>query len=102
MRLRNMLRICLVFWESEPQCAYKRYAYKKTCIKGLKKVMIIIFATVGNSLSLQRPCFFFLGRLIICCNQITIAGSGLNFDRGGGSKSIHIRFSTLSFPSVAR
>ena len=32
MRLRNMLKICLVFWESEPQYAYKRYAYKKTCI----------------------------------------------------------------------
>ena len=30
MRLRNMLRICLVFWKSEPQYAYKRYAYKKT------------------------------------------------------------------------
>ena len=29
MRLRNMLRICLVFWKSEPRCAYKRYAYKK-------------------------------------------------------------------------
>ena len=27
MRLRNMLKICLVFWESEPQYAYKRYAY---------------------------------------------------------------------------
>ena len=26
-----MLEICLVFWESEPQYAYKRYAYKKTC-----------------------------------------------------------------------
>jgi len=25
-----MLKICLVFWESEPQYAYKRYAYKKT------------------------------------------------------------------------
>ena len=32
MRLRNMLKICLVFWKSEPQYAYKRYAYKKTCI----------------------------------------------------------------------
>ena len=32
MRLRNMLKICLVFWKSEPQYAYKRYAYKKqTC-----------------------------------------------------------------------
>ena len=26
-----MLKICLVFWESDPQYAYKRYAYKKTC-----------------------------------------------------------------------
>ena len=25
-----MLKICLVFWESEPQYAYKRYTYKKT------------------------------------------------------------------------
>ena len=24
-----MLKICLVFWESEPQYAYKLYAYKK-------------------------------------------------------------------------
>ena len=27
-----MLKICLVFWESEPRYAYKYYAYKKTCI----------------------------------------------------------------------
>ena len=27
-----MLKICLVFWESEPQYTYKRYAYKKICI----------------------------------------------------------------------
>ena len=26
-----MLKIYLVFWESEPQYAYKRYAYKKKC-----------------------------------------------------------------------
>ena len=24
-----MLKICLVFWKSEPQYAYKLYAYKK-------------------------------------------------------------------------
>ena len=24
-----MLKICLVFWKSEPQYAYKRYAYEK-------------------------------------------------------------------------
>ena len=29
MRLKNMLKICLGFWKSEPQYAYKRYAYKK-------------------------------------------------------------------------
>ena len=27
-----MLKICFVFWKSEPQYAYKRYAYEKTCI----------------------------------------------------------------------
>ena len=29
MSLKNMLKICLVFWKSEPRYAYKRYAYKK-------------------------------------------------------------------------
>ena len=37
MRLRNMLRICLVFWKSEPKYAYKRYAYKKNMY--LKKTL---------------------------------------------------------------
>ena len=33
-----MLKICLVFWKSEPQYAYKRYAHKKkTCNKRLLK-----------------------------------------------------------------
>ena len=27
-----MVKICLAFWKSEPQYAYKRYACKKTCI----------------------------------------------------------------------
>ena len=36
MRLRNMLKICLVFWKSEPQYAYKLYAYKKKNMYGLK------------------------------------------------------------------
>ena len=26
-----MLKICLGFWKSEPQYAYKRYTYKKKC-----------------------------------------------------------------------
>ena len=32
MRLRNILKICLAFCKSEPQYAYKRHAYKKTCM----------------------------------------------------------------------
>jgi len=28
-----MLKICLVVWKSEPRYAYKRYAYKKTCME---------------------------------------------------------------------
>ena len=38
MKLRNMLKLCLVFWKSEPQYAYKRYAYKKTCIMTRGKI----------------------------------------------------------------
>ena len=34
MWLRKMLKICLVFWKAEPKDAYKRYAYKKTCMFG--------------------------------------------------------------------
>ena len=29
MRLRNMFKICLDFWKSESQYAYKRHALKK-------------------------------------------------------------------------
>ena len=32
MRLKDMLEICLVFLESEPQYAYKRYACKKNVV----------------------------------------------------------------------
>ena len=45
-----MLHICLVFWESEPQYAYKRYAYKKNecltflqCAKLLGDVSVMQF-----------------------------------------------------------
>ena len=27
-----MLKICLVFWKSEPKYAYKRYVHEKTCM----------------------------------------------------------------------
>ena len=35
MRLKNMLKICLIFWKSETQYAYKRHAYKQPCINCL-------------------------------------------------------------------
>ena len=38
MRLRNMLKICLVFLKSEPQYAYKLYAYKKKHVCHLQKL----------------------------------------------------------------
>ena len=37
MRLRNMLKICLVFCKSEPRYAYKRYACKKNMYSILSK-----------------------------------------------------------------
>ena len=37
MRLRNMIEICLVFLKSEPQYAYKRYAYKKNMYFNLEE-----------------------------------------------------------------
>ena len=60
MMLRNMLKICLVFWESEPQYAYKRYAYKKkTCsrFKVLSKNEIELYARKGKTISFF-PCLF--------------------------------------------
>ena len=35
-----MLKICLVFWKSEPQYAYKRYTYKKKCIIFSRHVLL--------------------------------------------------------------
>ena len=43
-----MLKICLVFWKSEPQYAYKRYAYKK------------------------KTCMCFIGFIIIVCEENAI------------------------------
>ena len=42
MRLRNMLKICLVFWKSEPHYAYKRYAYKR------KNMYLMLMLNVEN------------------------------------------------------
>ena len=52
-----MLRICLVFWKSEPQYAYKRYAYKKTCmlIKSSSLRLWLYFHLTKNSFQLYFP-----------------------------------------------
>ena len=41
-----MLKIRLVFWESEPQYAYKRYAYKKKTCMGVPATKHVRFREV--------------------------------------------------------
>ena len=60
MRLRNMLKICLVFWKSEPQYAYKRYAYKKTCNLQLQHV------TNAQGVSVVTRFCLLYDHMIIC------------------------------------
>ena len=43
-----MLKICLVFWKSEPQYAYKRYAYKEEHVHTFKVFLFITLASFGN------------------------------------------------------
>ena len=44
-----MLKICLIFWKSEPQYAYKRYAYEKKHVYdiwfGRKCTLIVLGGT---------------------------------------------------------
>ena len=54
-----MLKLCLVFWESEPQYAYKRYAYKKKnmqsiCHKTLFTAYLLQAANSGRPRTLHR------------------------------------------------
>ena len=35
-----MLKVCLVFWKSEPQYAYKRYAYKRKNMYAIEALVI--------------------------------------------------------------
>ena len=46
-----MLKICLVFWKSEPQYAYKRYAYKKNmyCPEGGRNDSNNFFENISHS-----------------------------------------------------
>ena len=46
-----MLIICLVFWESELQYAYKRYAYKKTtCSACASSLIAYHIAIIGKKI----------------------------------------------------
>ena len=76
MRLRNMLKICLVFWTSEPQYAYKRYAYKKTCTRSK-----VLMSTTFEHMSLRIRCVTrnilvktlrLLSILLNCANNVKI------------------------------
>ena len=46
MRLRNILKICLVFWKSEPQYAYKCYAQLVMLLK--KHVVVVVGGEVAS------------------------------------------------------
>ena len=48
MRLRNMLKICLVCCKFEPQYAYKRYAYKEKQVPPEKLGCLKNLLAVGN------------------------------------------------------
>ena len=55
-----MLKICLVFWESEPQYAYKRYAYKKKHVLPPTFTIFMHYAMhlkVTNLLRLSKSVF---------------------------------------------
>ena len=52
-----MLKICLVFLKSEPQYAYKRYAYKRKNMYVQEKSGS--GCTVGTSPLFLRHCHFF-------------------------------------------
>ena len=74
MRLRNMLKICLVFCESEPQYAYKRYAYKKkTCRSSPSKIKLgnldQIYRTIESKKMLDRFLNFFIDLVIFVKNS---------------------------------
>ena len=43
-----MLKICLVFWKSEPQYAYKRYAYKKKHVYKAYDIPVLLQQTGSN------------------------------------------------------
>ena len=57
-----MLRICLAFWKSEPQYAYKRYAYKKKHVYSMHTTAHLLgrIKTPLHTLTHNNPCYIFI------------------------------------------
>ena len=58
-----MLKTCLAFWKSEPQYAYKRYAYEKNVVQRqiliiLSKLEVTIFPVIGVFSRKKLPLIF--------------------------------------------
>ena len=53
-----MLKICLVFWESEPQYAYKRYAYKKKHVVFFWSLVYRKIGSVGRQKKILKMNIF--------------------------------------------
>ena len=64
-----MLKTCIVFWESEPQYAYKRYAYEKTMYR-------INYAQLSSDVVVNFVVHSILGWLDIGFSQRTIDSNG--------------------------
>ena len=60
MMLRNMLKKCLVFCKSEPQYAYKRYAYKR------KNMYLPMIVYLSCSKLVYYFCHFYSLEVLSC------------------------------------
>ena len=56
-----MLKIFLVFWKSEPQYAYERYAYKKH-VCHLKKEKLLVRTFFESHFNIDYLIWMFCGR----------------------------------------
>ena len=80
MRLRKMLKICLVFSESEPQYAYKRYAYKKTTTCNWNgytdRSLVLLSSNICNyvisSKCYVKPCCMVSFENLVCMYSLKI------------------------------
>ena len=76
-----MLKICLGFLKSEPQYAYKRYVYKKTCLAEIfERVSTLIFMkkffpNLGPSIGIwNMPKYY---QKVVSTNSVWLSSLGL-------------------------